>query len=130
MVLWISTFAPLALIAPPYKLCMPRRELEQKFEIVLLANESKHQHLPPAPIFVVIEAELRKLCQIKECSVSRPDMEEKSGKFSKDHHSSTYVGSGVGLECGVIDLHNRVIYSMNSSTLEVACPAPGIRVKF
>jgi hypothetical protein len=32
---WISTLAPLtAQIAPPYKLYVPRRELERKFEIV------------------------------------------------------------------------------------------------
>jgi hypothetical protein len=61
--------------------------------------------------------------------VAHPDMEEKSGKISRDHHSSTYVASGVSLECGVIDLHIRAIFSMNSCTLEVACPPPGIGVK-
>jgi hypothetical protein len=35
---WISTFAPWAKIAPPWKLHVPRQELERKFEIVLFAE--------------------------------------------------------------------------------------------
>ena len=38
---WISAVPSRTYIAPPYKLHVPRRELERKFEIVLLAENAR-----------------------------------------------------------------------------------------
>jgi hypothetical protein len=65
----------------------PRREFEQSFEIVHFiesaqmgmkrgANESQCSGLPPAPIFAVIGAALRKLCQVKCFMHAAPGMEK------------------------------------------------------
>jgi hypothetical protein len=55
-----------------------------------------------------------------------------SGNFKKGSYNglgTTYIEGSVALEHGVIDLHDGTILSINSSTLEVACPPPGIGAK-
>jgi hypothetical protein len=55
---------------------------------------------------------------------------EKNQETSADHHSSTYDASGVAREYAGVDLHIRTSHGINSSALEVVCPAPGHREIF
>ena len=54
--------------------------------------------------------------------------EESSGKFSKQL-GTTYTVCSVALEGAVMDVHIGTTGGINSSTLEVACPPPGIGAK-
>jgi hypothetical protein len=51
-------------------------------------------------------------------------------EISVYHHSSTYPKCGVALEGTGVDLDICTVSCINSTTLEVACPAPGIGAKF
>jgi hypothetical protein len=51
------------------------------------------------------------------------------GKFLVNKSGITYKGCKVALEGAVVDLHIRTTGGINSSTLEVAYPPPGIGAK-
>jgi hypothetical protein len=59
--------------------------------------------------------------------------EERSREISQNSFGTTYIGSVVALEDAVVDLHDDThavkAVSINSSTLEVACPPPRIAAK-
>ena len=55
---------------------------------------------------------------------------EKFQERSADHHSSTYVCSGVGVEGRVMDDKSSILNEDGSSPLEVVCGAPGQGGKF
>jgi hypothetical protein len=52
-----------------------------------------------------------------------------SRKFLETCFGITYNGGSVALEYGVVDLNSACSISINGSTLEVACPPPGIGAK-
>ena len=54
--------------------------------------------------------------------------EESSGNFC-EKLVTTYVGGSIALECGIMNLHIGTRVGINGSTLEVACPPPGIGAK-
>jgi hypothetical protein len=57
--------------------------------------------------------------------VARQDV-EKVQERSADHHSSTYIESGVGVEGRIMDDKSSIKNVDGSTILEVACPPPGI----
>ena len=121
---------------------VPRRELEQKFEIVLWAdnalmemkssgNESRDLRRPVAPSVITIRAEQGEHRPFKDSSMWRArNWSENFKESSQNSYRITYVICGsIALECAVMDLYIGTIRSIDSSALKVACSPPGIRAK-
>jgi hypothetical protein len=61
--------------------------------------------------------------------VARRELEQKLQEISQNSIGITYIVGSVALEGAVVDLHIGTTTGINSSTLEVACPPPGIGAK-
>ena len=98
-------------------------------ELKSSANESCYLPRDPAQFFVVIRVESREHHKVKDRSIwSAGNWSENFTENPQNSFEITYVDGSIALEGTVVDLDIGNI-GINSTALEVACPAPGIGAK-